>query len=82
MLESEVTIGQIGVIKKDIAMSGEAMNITARIRSCCSELDQKEIVSEEYFNYTNLKQWQGKDLGVIPLKGVEKDQLRLFSLKI
>lgn len=78
----EVTVGEIGVIKKELAMSGEAMNITARIRSACSELNQKYIVSEDYFNYTHLQQWQGDDLGEIPLKGIETRNLKLYGLKI
>ncbi len=78
----DITVGEIGVIKKEIAMSGEAMNMTARIRSACSELNQKQIVSEDYFEYTSLKQWQGEDLGVIALKGLEKKDIRLYALKI
>ncbi len=77
-----VTIGEIGVIKKDIAMSGEAMNITARIRSACSELNQKYIVSEDYFQNSSLKQWQGEDLGEVTLKGLEKHPIKLYALKI
>lgn len=78
----EVTVGEIGVVKKDLAMSGEAMNTTARIRSACSELNYKHIVSEKYFDYTNLKDWQGEFLGEIQLKGLEKKNLTLYALKI
>jgi adenylate cyclase len=77
-----VTIGEIGVVKKDIAMSGEAMNLTARIRTACSELNQKQIVSQDYFDFTNLQEWQGEDLGMISLKGIEDRDVRLYSLKI
>ena len=76
-----VTIGEIGVIKKDIAISGEAMNITARIRSACNELNQKYIVSSEYFDTDILKSWQGEDLGVVSLKGVD-ESMKLYALKI
>src|ERR1700741_4500181 len=48
MHSGEVTIGEIGVIKKDLAMSGDAMNTTARIRDACSETNQKFIVSREF----------------------------------
>ena len=77
----EVTIGEIGVMKKDIAISGEAMNITARIRTACGELNQKFIVSHDYFESNVLKSWQGEDLGEITLKGVEKP-IQLYALKI
>jgi adenylate cyclase len=76
-----VTIGEIGVIKKDIAISGEAMNIAARIRTACGELNQKFIVSQDYFESNVLKSWQGENLGEITLKGVE-EPVRLYALKI
>jgi adenylate cyclase len=77
----EVTIGEIGLMKKDIAISGDAMNIAARIRTACGELNQKFCVSQEYFQSNTLKSWQGQDLGQITLKGVEKP-IQLFALKI
>jgi adenylate cyclase len=77
----EVTIGEIGVMKKDIAISGDAMNIAARIRTACGELNQKFIVSQEYFESNVLKSWQGENLGEITLKGVEKP-IQLYALKI
>ncbi len=76
-----VTVGEIGVIKKDIAMSGDTMNTTARIRSACSELNQKFIVSKDFIENIDLEVWQSESLGVIELKGKEKG-IELFSLKI
>lgn len=77
----QVTMGEIGVIKKDIAISGEAMNITARIRTACGELNQKFIVSQAYFESNVLKSWQSESLGEIELKGVE-ERVQLYALKI
>jgi adenylate cyclase len=77
----EVTIGEIGVIKKDIAISGEAMNIAARIRSACNELNQKSVVSKEYFDTGILKSWQGENLGEVSLKGVD-ESIQLYALNI
>jgi len=77
----EVTVGEIGVIKKDIAMSGDTMNTTARIRSACSELNQKFIVSKDFTNEIDLKEWQVESLGLIDLKG-KKEGVELFALKI
>lgn len=77
----DVTIGEIGVIKKDIAISGEAMNIAARIRSACNELNQQFVVSKEYFDTGILKSWQGEDLGEVFLKGVD-ESVQLYALKI
>ena len=77
----DVTVGEIGVIKKDIAMSGDTMNTTARIRTACSELNQKFIVSKTFADLLDLKEWQQEDLGAIDLKG-KKDGMELVALKI
>lgn len=77
----EVTIGEIGLIKKDLAMSGDTMNTTARIRSACSELKQKFIVSKDFIDAVDLKKWQSESLGIIDLKGKDKG-IELFALKI
>jgi len=77
----EVTMGEIGIVKKDIAISGDAMNIAARIRTACGELNQKFIVSHVYFETNVLKSWQGESLGEITLKGVE-EPVQLYALKI
>ena len=77
----DVTVGEIGVIKKDIAMSGDTMNTTARIRSACSELNQKYIVSKDFKENVDLKDWQTESLGIVELKG-KNHGVELFSLKI
>lgn len=77
----DVTIGEIGVIKKDLAMSGDTMNTTARIRSACTELTQKFIMSKDFMENSELTQWQGESLGVVDLKG-KASGIELFSLKI
>jgi len=77
----EVTVGEIGILKKDLAMSGDTMNTTARIRSACSELNQKFIVSKDVIDTLDLKDWQSESLGIIDLKG-KKTGIELFALKI
>jgi adenylate cyclase len=77
----DVTVGEIGVIKKDIAMSGDTMNTTARIRSACSELNQKYIVSKDFKENVDLTDWQTESLGIVELKG-KNQGVELFSLKI
>ncbi len=77
----DVTVGEIGVIKKDLAMSGDTMNTTARIRSACNELNQKFIMSKDFMENSDLKEWQGESLGVVDLKG-KSNGIELFSLKI
>ncbi|MBV9986252.1 MAG: adenylate/guanylate cyclase domain-containing protein [Chitinophagaceae bacterium] len=77
----EVTVGEIGVIKKDIAMSGDTMNTTARIRSACSDMNKKFIVSKDFIEKSHLEDFQAESLGPVELKGKRKE-IELFSLKI
>jgi adenylate cyclase len=77
----EVTVGEIGVIKKDLAMSGDTMNTTARIQSACNELKHHFIVSKEFVENINLEKWQIESLGIVELKGKESG-IELFTLKI
>lgn len=76
----EITIGEIGVIKKDLAMSGDTMNTAARLRSATSELDQKVIISKDFVAQTNLKNWETINLGLVDLKGKES-AMELYALK-
>ncbi len=77
----DVTVGEIGVIKRDLAMSGDTMNTTARIRTACSELNQKFIVSKDFSDELNMKKWQCESLGAIELKG-KSESIELFALNI
>jgi adenylate cyclase len=76
----EITIGEIGVIKKDLAMSGDTMNTAARLRSATSELNEKVIISKDFAAQTNLKNWNAVNLGLIDLKGKES-AMELIALK-
>ncbi len=77
----DVTVGEIGVIKKDLAMSGDTMNTTARIRSACNELNHNFIVSKDFIDNIDLKDWQSESLGLVDLKG-KGTGVELYMLKI
>ena len=77
----DVTVGEIGVIKKDLAMTGDTMNTTARIRSATNELNHNFIVSKQFMENIDLEEWQTVNLGPIELKG-KGSEVELFSLKI
>ena len=77
----KVTVGEIGVLKKDLAMSGDVMNTTARIRSACNELHHNFIVSKDYMEHLDLKGWQAESLGDVELKG-KGNTIGLFHLRI
>ena len=79
--EGEVTIGEIGVVKKDLAMSGDTMNTAARIRTACSELNRKFLISKDVRLLLPLQDFQLEHMGPIDLKG-KSDGIELFSLRV
>lgn len=76
-----VMVGQIGIIKKDLVMSGDAINTAARIRTACNDLNQKYLASKEMVELLDMKDWQAENLGPIELKG-KNDNVELFAIKI
>lgn len=76
-----VTVGQIGIVKKDLVMSGDAINTAARIRTACSELNQKYMISKEMMELLDMKDWQTESQGLVELKG-KAQSIELFALKI
>lgn len=77
----EVTVGEIGIIKKDLAMSGDTMNTAARICGACNDLGRKFIVSKDFVESTSLEQHQLESLGIVELKG-KASGVELFALNI
>ena len=77
----DVTIGEIGIVKKDLAMSGDTMNTSARIRSACNELNQKFLVSKEFVECAQLQTMHAEYLGDFELKG-KSENVALYSLRI
>lgn len=69
-----VTVGEIGVIKKDIAYLGDALNATARILSLCHTYHEKLIISQQLFE--RLDSFSAtlnfRALGNVQLKGKEQ----------
>jgi adenylate cyclase len=76
-----VMVGEIGIVKKDLTMSGDAMNTTARIRTMGGELNQKFIGSADFVESAGLQSYQVESLGHIDLKGKELP-MELFAIKI
>ena len=74
-------VGQVGIEKKDLVMSGDAINTAARIRSACNDLNQKFIISKDVSDLLDMKEWQTVSLGVVDLKG-KNQGIELFGLNI
>jgi len=76
----EVTVGEIGIIKKDIAMSGDTMNTAARIRTSCNQLNCRYVASKQLLDGIEIN-WQVANLGFVDLAG-KTDSMELFGLSI
>jgi len=76
-----VMVGQVGIIKKDLLMSGDAMNTAARIRDACTETHHKYIASKDLIDLLDMEEWQAEPMGPMDLKGKHQD-VELFALKI
>jgi len=79
--EGVVTVGEIGIVKKDLAMSGDTMNTAARIRSAGSELNRKFLMSAEVRELLGLEDFQVENMGAIDLKG-KSGGLELYALRV
>ena len=70
----KVITGEIGIIKKDIAFSGDVLNTTARITEACKEYGSDIIVSRDLAEKLILRnEWKLDRLGSLALRG--KSQL-------
>ena len=76
-----VTVGQVGISKKELVMSGNTINTAARIRSACTDLNQKFLVSKDIIDILEMKDWQSESMGEVDLKG-KNENIELFALKI
>ncbi|MEQ9221049.1 MAG: adenylate/guanylate cyclase domain-containing protein [Cyclobacteriaceae bacterium] len=78
----EVTIGEIGALKKEIVFTGDVLNTTARIQSLCKELKSDLLISgavKELLPHANFKY---SSRGEIELKGRnEKEELFNVTLE-
>jgi adenylate cyclase len=76
-----IMVGQVGISKKELVMSGDTINTASRIRSACTDLNQKFLISIDVKNLLDLEEWQTESMGIVDLKGKSND-LELFALKI
>ncbi|MDH3708756.1 MAG: adenylate/guanylate cyclase domain-containing protein [Cyclobacteriaceae bacterium] len=76
----KVTTGEIGALKKEIAFSGDVLNVTARIQELCNHYDAELIISESLVSLLKSKETITlKSLGTINLKG-RVEPLNLYAV--
>ena len=81
MHTGKVIVGQVGIARKELVMSGDTINTASRIRSACNDLNQKFLVSKEIIDLLQMKDWQTESMGEVDLKG-KNENIELFALKI
>jgi adenylate cyclase len=74
-------VGQVGISKKELVMSGDTINTASRIRSACNDLNQKFLVSKDFLDLTGLEDFQVESMGMVDMKG-KNNVMELFALKI
>ncbi|OEK04103.1 adenylate/guanylate cyclase domain-containing protein [Roseivirga misakiensis] len=77
----QVTRGEVGVLKKELLFTGDAINVTARIQSLCNELQSELLISEHLLDKIELgDRYDATPKGSFILRG--RDQtINLFKLK-
>lgn len=75
-----VTVGEIGKIKKDIVFTGDVLNTTARIQELCNEYKVDLLVSQEVMErLTDTKEFSVKPVGSIELRG-KQTPVSIFTI--
>jgi adenylate cyclase len=78
----EATVGEIGVIKKDIVYSGDVLNTAARIQGECNNQNVNILLSADLLDRMQLNgEYRHIALGEFPLKG-KKDTTALYTMTV
>jgi adenylate cyclase len=78
----EATVGEIGVIKKDIVYTGDVLNTTSRIQGQCNHHHADILLSSHLLERMQLNgEYQPMALGEIPLKG-KTEKVALYTIKV
>ncbi len=76
-----VTVGEIGVIKREIVFTGDVLNTTSRIQELCNKYNEKVIISKDLIDLLKLQnEFDAKEIGQISLRG-RAGLVNLYSIK-
>ena len=78
----KVTIGEMGVLKRDIVFSGDVLNTTARMESMCNDFGVKVLISRRLLNKIGMppNRMDTRKIGNISLKG-KKKKVVLYTIE-
>jgi len=74
-----VMAGEIGLVKREIAYSGDVLNTTARIQSKCNEFEVDILLSKQLLGQLNLSDHNKKSFGFIDLRG-KSNAIELYTI--
>ncbi len=76
-----VMTGEIGVVKRDIAFSGDVLNTTSRIQEMCNEYGVNILISKYLMDRINnfIKGFNIREIGEVALKGKQQSVV-LFTV--
>ena len=78
----EVTVGEVGALKKEISFSGDVLNTTSRIQGLCNTLKKDILISGDLFNKLgNAQFYKFENMGTHVLRGKEQ-HLELYSIAV
>ena len=76
----EITTGEIGVLKKELLFTGDAVNTTARIQGLCNELESTLLISKDLLDALTLDaSYLVSPKGEYELRGRDK-KVELYSV--
>lgn len=76
-----VMAGEVGVIKREIAYSGDVLNTTARIQAKCNDLGVNILISKPLLEFMNPLKSENPptEIGDIPLRG-KQQMVKLYTV--
>ena len=82
MHSGSVTVGEIGIVKRDIIYTGDVLNTTSRIQEACNLHRAELLVSDEIIAaLNNLEYYQIEEIGEIQLKG-KSNKIKIAAVTI
>ena len=78
----KVTMGEIGVVKKEIVFTGDVLNTTARIQSLCNSLKTGLLISQDLLEILHLEnKYDVAEMGEFELRG-KKAKMKLYQVTV
>jgi adenylate cyclase len=79
----KVISGEIGLIKRDIAFSGDILNTAARIQAKCNELGVDLLLSQDLYDRLRMpsSQYVARSVGNVDLRG-KSEPLTLYTIDL